>query len=117
MTSSIRRSGRVSAFLAGGGSYVGGEITARGTGWSATDENAHLGWKLAPGIEIELGESSALLVRANYALYQTKKYTSALNVGTFSSNVDLDLSPRLFDVRVAWIHKFGAGGLKGLFGR
>ena len=109
--------GRVSAFLAGGGSYIAGEITARGAGLSATDENAHLGWKLAPGVEIELSESSALLVRANYALYQSKKYTGALNAGAFSSNIDVDVSPRLFDVRVAWIYKFGTGGLTGLFGR
>ena len=109
--------GRVSAFLAGGGSYIDGEITASGAGLAATDENTHLGWKLAPGVEIELSESSALLVRANYALYQSKKYTGALNTATFSSNVDIDISPRLFDVRVAWIYKFGAGGLTGLFGR
>ena len=109
--------GRVSAFLAGGGSYVSGEITASGAGLTATDENTHLGWKLAPGVEIELSESSALLVRANYALYQSKKYTGALNTGTFSSNVDIEIAPRLFDVRVAWIYKFGSGGLTGMFGR
>ena len=109
--------GRVSAFLAGGGSYMGGEVTASGAGLTATDENNHLGWKLAPGVEIELNEFSSLLVRANYALYQGKKYTGALDTGDFSSNVDIDISPRVFDVRVAWIYRFGAGGLTGLFGR
>lgn len=84
---------------------------------TATDENNHLGWKLAPGVEIELNEHSSLLVRANYALYQGKKYTGALDAGGFSSNVDIDISPRLFDVCVAWIYKFGAGGLTGVFGR
>lgn len=109
--------GRVSAFLGGGGSYMAGEVAASGAGLTASDENTHLGWKLSPGVEIELSESSALLVRANYAIYQGKKYTGALNTGTFASNVDIDISPRLFDVRVAWIYKFDSGGLTGLFGQ
>ena len=109
--------GRVSAVLGGGGSYMGGELTASGAGLSATDENTHLGWKLSPGVEIELSESSALLVRVNYAIYQSKKYTGALNTGISSTNVDIEIAPRLFDVRVGWIYKFGSGGLTGLFGR
>lgn len=101
--------GPVAAFIAGGGSYAAGELAVAGLGLTGADENTHLGWKLAPGIEIKLGETSSLLVRANYGLYQSKKYTGAITDATGNEiNVDVDFEPRVFDLRVAWIYRFGA---------
>ena len=108
--------GRVSAFLAGGGSYIASELEVSGAGLTGADQNNHFGWKIAPGVEIALGESSSLLVRADYALYQAKKYTgSAPTLGDV--NVDIDVTPRLFDVRVAWVYEFESMSLPRLFGR
>ena len=107
--------GRVSAFLAGGGSYIASEIEVSGDGLTGVDQNNHLGWKIAPGVEIALGESSSLLVRADYALYQAKKYTG--HVPPLDLNADIDVTPRLFDVRVAWVYKFESMTLPRLFGR
>ena len=104
--------GKVTGFLAGGGSYIGNELTASGAGVTASDENTHLGWKIGPGIEIDLGESSALLIRANYGLHQGKKYSGAVLLNGNNFNVDLDLEPRFFEVRVAWVREFGGGLFK-----
>lgn len=108
--------GRVSAFLAGGGSYIASELEVSGDGLTGTDQNNHLGWKIAPGVEIALGESSSLLVRADYALYQAKKYTGRVPP-PLDLNADIDVTPRLFDVRVAWVYKFESMSLPRLFGR
>lgn len=109
--------GKVTGFLAGGGSYIGSELTVDGAGLVASDENTHIGWKIGPGIEIDLGSSSALLVRANYGIHQGKKYTGSAVLGGTNFNVDVDLEPRIFEVRVAWVYEFGGGGLSNIFKR
>lgn len=102
--------GRVRAMLGGGGSYMASDIAASGAGLAGEDSNAHLGWKLAPGIEVELGPSSSVLLRVGYALYQSKKYTaSAANLPGLDVDVDIDVDPRVVDFRVAWVYKFGGG--------
>ena len=99
--------GQVTAFISGGGSYAAGELVVEGSGLTATDENLHLGWKFAPGVEIELSETSSLMLRVNYGLYQSKKYTGALPLTMGDPiNVDVDFEPRVFDLRVAWVHRF-----------
>lgn len=109
--------GRVSAFVAGGGSYLASELTAAGAGLSGRDQNTHIGFKVAPGVEIKLNDSSALLVRVDYARYQDKKYTgSGSNLG-LDLDIDINVQPRLFDVRVAWVYEFRNLSLPRLFGR
>lgn len=109
--------GRVSAFVAGGGSYMASELTASGAGLSGQDQNTHIGFKIAPGVEIKLNEASSLIVRADYALYQAKKYTgSGSNLG-IDLDIDIDVQPRMFDVRVAWVYEFRNVSLPRLFGR
>ena len=109
--------GKVRGFLSGGGTYIGSELTVSGAGITAIDENTHLGWKIGPGIEIDLGNSSTLLVRANYGLHQGKKYTGSTLLGGMDFNVDVDLEPRFFEVRVAWVYEFGSVGLSDIFKR
>lgn len=106
--------GKVTGFLAGGGSYIDSELTVDGAGIVASDGNNHIGWKIGPGVEIDLG-NSAVLIRANYGLHQGKKYTGSAVLGGTDFNVDVDLEPRFFEVRVAWVYEFG--GLSNLFKR
>ena len=98
--------GRVSAVLGGGGSYMASEIMASGAGLAGEDSNTHLGWKLAPGIEVELGPSSSLLLRVGYTLYQSKKYTAPGGPLGLGIDVDIDVDPRVVDFRLAWIYTF-----------
>ena len=98
--------GKVSTMLAGGGSYMSGEITASGAGLTASDENSHAGWKVVPTVEIDLGRSSALMVRLGIGQYQTKKYTGRFAM--LDSDVDIDVEPRTIDVRVAWVYRVGS---------
>lgn len=109
--------GRVSAFLAGGGSYIASDLSVSGAGLAGNDQNNHLGFKLAPGVEISIGESSTVLVRADYALYQAKKYTGSGASAGLDFNVDIDVTPRLFDIRVAWVYEFDRMTLSRLFDR
>lgn len=98
--------GKVSAMLAGGGSYMSGEISASGAGLTASDENSHVGWKVMPTVEIDLGKSSALMVRLGIGQYQTKKYTGRFAM--LNSDVDIDVEPRTVEVRVAWVYRVGS---------
>lgn len=109
--------GKVTGFLAGGGSYIGSELTVSGAGITASDQNSHLGWKIGPGVEIDLGASSSLLLRANYGIHQGKKYTGSALLNGTNFNVDVDLEPRFFEVRAAWVYEFGAGGIADIFKR
>ena len=99
--------GRVSAALAGGASYMASEITATGAGLAGEDQNTHLGWKIAPGVEVELGPASALLLRVGYTLYQGKIYTAPGTTLGLPVDVDINVEPRLLDVRVGWVYRFG----------
>lgn len=101
--------GRVSAALAGGASYMASEITATGAGLAGDDQNMHLGWKIAPGVEVELGPASALFLRVGYTLYQGKIYTAPGATLGLPVDVDINVEPRLLDVRVGWIYRFGGG--------
>ncbi len=102
--------GRFSAFLAGGASYLGGDFSATGGGIAGSDSATHLGWKAGPGMEIELGKSSSLLVRANYGVYQSKTYSA----DAAGFNVGIEVEPKVFDVRVAWVYNFDS---KDIFGQ
>lgn len=101
--------GRVSAALAGGASYMANEITATGSGLAGEDRNMHLGWKIAPGVEVELGPASALLFRVGYTQYQGKIYTAPGASLDLPVDVDINVEPRLLDVRVGWVYRFGGG--------
>ena len=94
--------GRVSAFLAGGASYVGGDFSASVADIAESDSATHLGWKVGPGVEIDLGKSSTLLVRANYGVYQGKTYSAPVS----GRSVGVSVEPKVFDVRVAWTYHF-----------
>lgn len=99
--------GRISAVLAGGASYMTNEIVATGAGLAGEDRNMHLGWKIAPGVEVELGPASALFLRVGYTQYQSKIYTAPGASLSLPVDVDINVEPRLFDVRVGWVWRFG----------
>ena len=101
--------GRISAFFAGGVSFLGNEVTVRVADLTGGDESTHIGWKLGPGVVVDLGARQSLLVRANYGIYQDKTYRD--------QGVPLDLEPQTFDVRVAWVYRFDAPDLLGFLGR
>ena len=95
--------GKVSAVLAGGGSYMSAEMVASGSGSTIRDENAHVGWKIVPTVEIDLGKSSALMVRLGVGRYQTKSYNGLLE--RLGAGGDINVEPRTVDVRVAWVYR------------
>lgn len=99
--------GRISAALAGGASYMASELTASGAGLAGEDANMHLGWKIAPGVEVELGPASALLFRVGYTQYQGKNYTAPGATLGLPVDLDINVEPRLLDVRVGWVYRFG----------
>ena len=99
--------GRVTAFVTGGGSLAKAELAASGAGLQGSDQNSHFGWKIAPGVEIDVGESSVLQARAIYARYQGKKYTASATQLGGGADVDVDFEPRAVGVQIAWLYKVG----------
>ncbi len=95
--------GQVAVFFSGGVGFVRGETEVTSLGQTGSDKNTHVGWKLGSGVELELGKSSMIQMRASYTIYQDKTYED--------QDINLDVEPRAFDLRVSWVYRFSAARL------
>ena len=88
--------GKLSAFASTGVTFAGNEIEAAALGLRGGDKNKHVGWKLGPGVAVDLGRSS-VIARASYTMFKPKNYTDR--------GLTLEIQPKRLDVSVAWVYK------------
>lgn len=89
--------GKATAMVTTGVTFLFNDIEANALGLRGADENKHVGWRVGPGVEVDITESSSLIARANYTLYKEKSYTD--------QGLTLKVKPRGLDVGVAWVYK------------
>ena len=92
--------GDLSVFGSVGASYTHSEVgvTVPSLGLSGGDDAKHFGWNFGAGVEIDLGPSAALQVRANYKTYEERTYRD--------QGVSLDIEPGVVEVRASLLYKF-----------
>lgn len=101
--------GRISPFLAVGASVVGGSGSVDFGGSTFEDEQIHIGWKLGPGVDVDLGNNMSLVIRATVGRYRNRTYAAA--------GLPVDVEPSVADVRIAWLYRFSAEDVLGIFSR
>ena len=94
--------GKLSAFASTGITFAGNEMDIVALGplgqrsQRGSDQNKHVGWKLGPGLAVDLGRSS-VVARVNYALFKPRNYTV--------QRLTLEAHPTRLDINVAWVRK------------
>lgn len=90
-----------------GATYAKGEIgvTLPDLGLTGGDEGKHFGLKVGAGVEFDLGTSTTLQVRANYAYYEDRTYRD--------QGVSLDVEPGAFEIRATLLYRFDYCALLG----
>lgn len=89
--------GKVTALVTTGITFLRNDIDASALGLRGQDANKHVGWRIGPGVEVDLTPSSSLIARANYTVYKEKSYTD--------QGLTLKVKPGGLDVGVAWMFK------------
>lgn len=91
--------GDVTVFGSIGATYAKGEIgvTLPDLGLTGGDEGKHFGLKVGAGAEFDLGTSTTLQVRANYAFYEDRAYRD--------QGVTLDVEPGAFEIRATLLYQ------------
>ena len=102
--------GAYSVYVGAGASAVSTELTVSAFGLTGNASKTHLGWKLAPGVEIDIGPSQSVLIRASYGVYRSETYSDPSVTGL----VSLSVEPKVFDLRVAWVYTIDTASLFGL---
>ncbi|MDE0036454.1 MAG: outer membrane beta-barrel protein [Gammaproteobacteria bacterium] len=99
--------GDVTVFGSVGATYAKGVIgvTLPDLGLSGSDEGKHFGLKVGAGVEFDVGTSTTLQVRANYAYYEGRAYRD--------QGVSLDVEPGAFEIRATLLYKFDYCALLG----
>lgn len=106
-TTAFGNVGDVTVFGSIGATYAKGEIgvTLPELGLSGGDEGKHFGVKVGAGVEFDLGTSTTLQVRANYAYYEDRAYRD--------QGVSLDVEPSAFEIRATLLYRFDHCALLG----
>ena len=106
-TTALGNVGDVTVFGSVGATYAKGEIgvTLPDLGLTGGDEGKHFGLKVGAGVEFDLGTSTTLQVRANYAYYEDRAYRD--------QGVSLDVEPGAFEIRATLLYRFDYCALLG----
>lgn len=98
-TAAFGKVGDVTVFGSIGATYAKGEIgvTLPDLGLTGGDEGKHFGLKVGAGVEFDLGTSTTLQVRANYAYYEDRAYRD--------QGVSLDVEPGAFEIRATLLYR------------
>ena len=98
-TAAFGNVGDITVFGSIGATYAKGEIgvTLPDLGLTGGDEGKHFGLKVGAGVEVGIGESATLQVRANYAQYEDRAYRD--------QGVSLDVEPGAFEIRATLLYR------------
>ena len=99
--------GDVTVFGSIGATYAKGEIgvTLPDLGLTGGDEGKHFGLKVGAGVEFDIGTSTTLQVRANYAYYEDRTYRD--------QGISLDVEPGAFEIRATLLYRLDHCALLG----
>lgn len=91
--------GDITVFGSLGATYAKGEIgvTLPDLGLTGGDEGKHFGLKAGAGVEFDLGTSTTLQIRANYAQYEDRAYRD--------QGISLDVEPGAFEIRATLLYQ------------
>lgn len=92
------RTGKATLSIAAGFSALQGDLEFSALGVSIQDENWHMGWKVAPGIDYQLNESVTLFSQVHYAEYGSETYNIV--------GIPIDLEPKTYGIRAGFLYGF-----------